>query len=129
RNPDTVEQLRSTLVGVLAAHVEMRFERLPDLSADRQDRIQRRHRILEDHRDVASTNPAQRTIALANEIGALEQSGTRLDAPIAREQTENRQRRHALPTPGLTHDPKRLTGRDVERDAVDSVHRAAACPE
>ena len=35
-------------------HPEVRLERLADLLADGQDRVQARHRVLEDHRDLAA---------------------------------------------------------------------------
>ena len=42
---------------------------------------------------------------------------------------EDRERRDALAAARLADDPERLAGRDVERDAVDSVHGAAPRPE
>ena len=38
---------------------EVRLERLADLAPDRQHRVQARHRVLEDHRDLAAADPAQ----------------------------------------------------------------------
>ena len=129
RNSDTVEQLRRALVGGLAVHVEVRLERFADLTPDRQHRVQRRHRILEDHRDLPAPNTAQSAVALADQVLALEDGGARLDPAVAGEQTEDRERRDALAATRLADDPKRLAGRDVERDPVDGVHGAAPCRE
>ena len=59
RDPDLVEQLGRAPVGLVAVHREVGLERLADLPADRQHRVQRRHRILEDHRDLAAADRAQ----------------------------------------------------------------------
>jgi hypothetical protein len=75
RNPDAVECLRGLRLRLLAMHAEVRLEGLPDLPADRQDRVQGGHRILEDHRDLAAANTPKRTVALVDQILALEYGG------------------------------------------------------
>ena len=54
---DPVEQLRRPRLRLALVQVEVCFERLADLPPDREHRVQARHRVLEDHRDVASANP------------------------------------------------------------------------
>ena len=46
----------------------MQRDRLADLVADREHRVQRRHRLLEDHRDVRAANAAHRRAAGLREI-------------------------------------------------------------
>jgi hypothetical protein len=129
RNSDTVEELCRPRVCSLAGHVEVRLERLPDLTSDRQHGIQRRHRILEDHRDLATADATQRAVALPDEVLPLEQRAAIGDAPVAREQPEDRQRSHALPAAGFANDPERLASGDLESDAVHGVDRSAASRE
>src|SRR5207249_11870424 len=77
RNADTVQRLGGLRLGLLPAHPEVRLERFADLTADRQHRVQRRHRVLEDHRDLAPADAAQRAVVLANQI---DRKSTRLNS-------------------------------------------------
>ena len=56
RDADRLEQLDRTRAGGLLRHVAVEEDRLLELLADRVDRVQRRHRILEDHRDVVAAD-------------------------------------------------------------------------
>src|SRR2546422_7775887 len=51
--------------GLRPAQFRVQLDRLDDLVADRIDRVQRGHRLLEDHRDVA---PAQRSEEHTSEL-------------------------------------------------------------
>src|SRR4051794_14832485 len=93
---DAVQSLRRLRLGLFPVHAEMRLERLSDLTADRQNRIQGGHRILEDHRNLAPTNTPKRTVALMDQIRSLEQRGTGLDVPVTREQSEYGERGDTL---------------------------------
>jgi hypothetical protein len=53
----------------------------------------------------------------------LEQRATGDDAAVAREDAEDRERRDALPAPGLADDAQRFTWRDVEGDPIDGMDR------
>ncbi len=46
---------------------------LGDLATDAHHRIQRGHRFLKDHRDLAATDAAQRALRQAEQIGAIEE--------------------------------------------------------
>src|SRR5262249_24546125 len=115
--------------GFVGMHVEMRLEGLANLPPDRQYGVQRRHRILEDHRDLLAAHRPQRPVALPDQIASLEHGLARLDPAVPRQQTEDCERGDALAAAGLADDAERLAGGYVEGDAVDRVHRTAARPE
>ena len=102
---------------------------LAQLAPDGEHRVQARHRVLEDHRDLAATDRAQLRVAHVRELGAVEARAAGGDAAGARQDAEQRERRDALAAARLADDAERLAGRDVERDAVDRVDDAAARPE
>ena len=56
RDVHLLEQADRALARLVARDVEVALHRLHDLGADRQRRVQRRHRILEDHRDLTASN-------------------------------------------------------------------------
>ncbi len=62
---DHLEQLDRALLRVGGAHLEVQSQRLDDLEPDRVDRVQGRHRLLEDDRDVVAADVAQLTVAAA----------------------------------------------------------------
>src|SRR5207244_8659915 len=75
----------------------MEPERFDDLVADREDRIQRRLRILQDHRDTTPSNVAHLGLALGDEILALEEYLPLADAAgRLRRQTNGREPRHGF---------------------------------
>ena len=59
----------------------VQLEHLGDLVADRVQRIQRRHRLLEDHRDVAAAQRAHLPLALREHVLALEADRALRSAP------------------------------------------------
>ena len=77
RNADPVERLGRARLRLLAVHVEVRLERLADLPADSQHRVQRRHRVLEDHRDLAPADSPQGTVALPDQVLTVEERAAR----------------------------------------------------
>ena len=56
RDAHLLEQLDRLLVRLLLRHVVVPSDRLRDLRPDRQRRVERRHRVLEDHRDLAAAH-------------------------------------------------------------------------
>ena len=92
-------------------------ERLADDAADRHARVQRCERVLEDYLHVA-TERAKRVSAEVRDVAALEPdlAGRRLDE--AQDAAAGRR----LAAAGLADEPKRLSSRDVEADAIDGMH-------
>ena len=108
---------------------EVRLERLADLPADRQHRVQRGHRVLEDHRDLAAADRAQLLVRQREQVAAAEHRRALRDAAVARQDPEQRERGDALAAARLADDAERLAGRDVEGDPVDGVDEPALRPE
>ena len=118
---------------------------LRDLVAHRQDRVQGRHRFLEDHRDLAAADlghpravPPEGTVvpdelrfasepavhsrfvlAPREEVDPAEPNGARGDpARRGRDQVHDRERGDGLPAPALADQAEDLALLDVEVDAV-----------
>jgi len=103
----------------------MMREGLGDLPANCQDRVQRGHRLLEDHADVAAAHLADLLLGQPPQVAAREH-----DLPLGdpswriRDQTEDRQRPGSLARPAFTDDRHRFAGFDGVGDAVDRRHDA-----
>ena len=80
--------------------------RLGDLVADRKDGIQRRHRLLEDHRDLIAADRAELGRRQREQITSLElDQAAGQDMPgRLRNEPENRERRDRLAAPGFADD-------------------------
>ncbi len=99
----------------------MRRHRLDQLPRDAQHRIQRRHRVLEDHRDLGATDLPKFVFGQRGDLAATEADGAGNDAGGFLQQVHNGLGGHALAGAGLTDNAKRLA--TVQREA-DAVHRA-----
>ena len=128
-NAHLIQQLRRPDVRRLPIHVEVTFEHLANLLPDREHRVEARHRVLEDHRDLLAPDPAEVSVGQLEQVAALEPRRPRRHLAGAGKDAEECQRRNALATAGFPHDPERLPGSDVERDAVHCVDRSAIRPE
>jgi hypothetical protein len=93
--------------------------RLLDLVADRERRVERRHRILENHRDVPATNAAE-VLATAPEEGlATKSDRTSGDPSGRRQQPEDRQCGNRLARARFADDPDHLSRSDGEGDITN----------
>src|SRR5439155_16742241 len=89
----------------------------------------RRHRILEDHRDVVPTDLAQAPVVHRQQVLAVEQRLAARDRGPARVQAHDRQAGDALAAAGLADDAERLALLDLEADAVDRLDDAVVGAE
>src|SRR5881409_3788064 len=99
-----------------------------DQIADREHRIERRHRLLEDHRDLVATDGAQVTGLEGEQVAPFEldeAAGADVTGRLG-DEAENGERRDGLAAPRLAHDTERLTRLHLEGDAVHRARRAAA---
>ncbi len=124
----------SASVGLAFRHPEVQHQWLGNLVANRQDRVERGHRILEDHRDPVSADVAHLAVIQRENIHSLlavVQQNFTVDDPARRagDQPHDRGSGHALATAGLADDAKCFTFSDVERDSVDGVDDPGACEE
>ena len=101
---------RRVSMASLARQALVQRDRLADLLADGEQRIERGHRLLEDHRDlVAADAPPSRGSLELEQVPALEADGAADDAAgRVGDQAQDRQRRHALAAAGFAHDAQRL---------------------
>jgi len=91
---------------------------------DREDRVEARHRVLEDHRDLLAADLAHLALVEGEQVAALE-----LDAAAHGGvgehpgEAEDGGRRDALPAAGLADQADELARGDREAHLVDGVHR------
>jgi hypothetical protein len=102
----------------------MPHDPLDDLVADGERRIERRHRLLEDHRDAIAADVAQRRGRQAKEVGAFEEDFAGGHPARARDEAHDRERGHALAAARFADEAERAAGSDVEIDAVDGGERS-----
>src|SRR6476620_3025319 len=124
RKSDCLEQLDRTGARALLRDVLVELDRLDELGPDRVDRVQRGHRVLEDHRDVVAADLAQTARAGGEQVFPVEQGLTAGDRVLLRVQAHDRQAGDALAGAGLTDDPECLAFLDAEVDAVDGLDDA-----
>ena len=96
-------------------------EHLGDLVADTHHRIERRHRLLEDHRHAVAAHPPQLARRLRQEIVALEQDTAGHGRELARQQAHDGVRGDRLARSGLADDADDLAGLNRERDLLDRI--------
>ena len=119
RDANLGQELDGTAAGIGLRHVRVRADRLGELSADAEDGIEARQRVLEHHADAPAADGAhagegQGVDALAGEphLAAGNASG-RLDQP------DDGGAGHRLAGPGFADHAQHLARRYVEREVVD----------
>ena len=129
RDAHLVEQPDRPLARLVLVHVQVAAQGLRDLRADRQRRVQRRHRVLEDHRDLLAADVLELRALELQEVAPLEDRRPVDDAPGELDQPHDRKRRHRLAAAGLAHDAEHRSPLDGEGHTVDRAHFALARPE
>ena len=102
----------------------MQDDRFHDLRADGEHRVERRHRLLKDHADVAAADRLHLPLGQADQVAAEERDPARFDAGGRRQQPHDRERRDALARAALADDAERAALLDAKRDIVDRLHDA-----
>ena len=124
RDADHAESVARACAGLGVRDPLVRLHRLDHLRVDAQDRIQRHHRVLEDHRDAAAAQGAH----LA--LGQLVRSApcSRIEPPAIRPGGSTRPMMEkpvtVLPEPDSPTRPSTWPRVDGERDAVDRLDHA-----
>ena len=120
RDAHPLEHLERALRRLGAADAPMPQQPLDDLLADRERRVQRRHRLLEDHRDAVAAQVAHRRRLEPDQLAALEADRAAGDAAgRRRHQPHDRERRDALAAARFADDGERAARLDREAHAVD----------
>jgi hypothetical protein len=78
-------------------HFAVQHHRFGDLATNLPGRVERRHRILKDHRVVVATQLAHFVLAEADKITPVELDGSGRDVTDAGQQLHDRQSRGGLP--------------------------------
>ena len=107
-------------------HVGVGLDGLHDLVAHAVDGVERRHGLLEDHRDLVAAHVLH--LALGKPQQVLTVKGDRAGCDVARllQQPHDGKRRHGLARTRLAHDGEYLALLDGEGHAVHCPHHALA---
>ena len=124
-NPDPVEQLLGEGGGLALAQAAVQPADVGQLRADREDRVERAARVLEDHRDLRAAYRPERRLVELGEVRSLEVDRAGCAAEACGRQPEHRQRRERLAAAGLTDDRGDGATSQGERDVVEHRHGAA----
>ena len=124
--PTSRKQLERPRARLALAHLQVDEQRLHDLLPDRQDRVERGHRLLEDHRDVAAAHLAHVVVGEIEQVSAGEQDAAGGDAAgFLGQKPHDGERGHRLAAAGFADDRHRFARPDGVRNAVDRAHDAA----
>ena len=104
------------------AHPAMQPQHLFDLEADRERRVEARHRLLEDHADPVATHGTHRIAGKPEQVLAVEQHAARLDARgRRRDQAHDGHGGNAFAAAAFADKADRLAGADGEVDVVKNA--------
>src|SRR5581483_9411200 len=92
---------------------------------DRVHRVERGHRLLEDHADAIAAQAAIIRVREPHELVAIKLDAAG-DNSAVRQQSHQRQRRDRLAAAGFADEPERLAALQRKTDAAHGLRRAAA---
>src|SRR3954452_15088974 len=98
---------------------------LDDLLANGEARIERGHRLLENHRQPVAAQVAQGLVGHVKQVETVEMNRAGDLGGMFRQQAHDRERGHALAAAGFTYQPERGALGDAEVDGVDGMGGAA----
>ena len=104
----------------------MHADRFGDLIADGEQRIQRCHRILQDHGDPLAAHVPHLAVGLAYQVLALEHHRAADDLRRGGQHAQDGQRQRALAGAGFADDAERLAGVDAQRHVIDRAYHAGS---
>ena len=111
---DARQRLDRQLVGFPPALALVQHEHLGDLPADRRDRIERRHRLLEDHGDAIAAQRALLGRRKVLDLPAVKSDGAGADRQRLAQQADQSERRDALAAAGFADQAECLAAIDAE---------------
>jgi len=89
---DERQELDGAGLRLLGRHLQVNEERLHDLQPDPEDRVQRRHGLLEDHRHVMAADAAHLFVRELQEVAAIKDNSAGRDLGRLREEPHDRER-------------------------------------
>src|SRR5439155_941823 len=111
---------------VLRRFAEVDLEPFGELAADGEHRVERGHRLLEDHRDLPAPHASHLLLGEREEIASLEHHLAADDlARRLRDEPHDREGADALAAAGFTDERDGLAFLHVPGDVVDRTHHAA----
>ena len=125
RDADELEQLADVALGLFRVRRAVELDRLHDLVTDPLDGVERVHRALEDHRDVAPAVLGHGLLAALEDVLAAKDDPAG-DAGRRRQQPHDREDRRRLAAAGLADEPEPLAVTELEAHALDGMELAAA---
>ena len=112
-------------LGLFSGHAAVQLQTFFNLCARREDRVERRHRLLKDHGDFGAANLAKRRVRALHEVdgravAALEMNGPAGYAPAARfHEPHDRKTRDGLSGTGFADERERFARSDDEGFAAN----------
>ena len=117
---DRLEEVDRPQLGGAARHARLvHHDRLGHLVADALHRVERGHRVLEHHRQLAAAQLAVVAVGEADQRAAVEAHVATGDAPGRVDEPHHRERGHGLARARLPHHRDGLARGERERHAVD----------
>ncbi len=124
RDADLLQQLDRAALRAARSSAHVQAQRLLELEADGEARVEAGRRLLEDHRHVLADEPAPLARREAEEIVAGEGEALGADSAGIGDEPHQRQHRDALARARFADDAEHLALLEREADAVDGVHDA-----
>ena len=125
RDADLLETPHRFLARRRAVHAKVQLQRLGQLAPDRENRVQRGHRLLIDHGDLLAADVADLGVGQLQQVLTVEDDLAADDlAGRVRDQAHDRQGADALAAAALADKAQRLSLFDLIRDAIDRLHHA-----
>src|SRR5580765_2247114 len=129
RNADLLQQVDCASARLFLVGPLVNSNRLGDLHPDGVHRVQRGHRVLEDHRHLVAANVLQLVLVHLEHVSTLVEHLTAEGRVAVSRQAEQRHRSDALPRAGLSHDAEHLAALQLEAHTVDSIDHTIFCVE
>ena len=122
---DLVEEFDDAGADAVAGNGGVGAQGFGDLPADGVAGVQRGHRLLEDHGDVAADEFSPRAGGEFQQVGAVEAEGVGGDFSGEGDEAHDGEHRHAFAGAGFADDGEKVAFRDGHVDAVDGAEAAA----
>ena len=122
---DAAQQVDRALARRAPRSAAMAQDGLDDLLADRETRVERGHRLLENHREAVAAQVAQSLVGYLKQVETVETDRSGDLGRMFRQQAHDGQRSYALAAAGFADQPQRRAIGHAEVDAVDGMRGAA----
>ncbi len=119
-NAHHLQQLQGAFGRDLAGQALVQAEHFVDLLFDRVQRVQRRHRLLKDHRNPVAADVADGFLSEAQQIlPGIQNRAGRMVCQGVGQQAQDRMRGHRFAGTAFAHQGQGFTAFDIEADAFD----------